>query len=278
MKLCDGGCDLVKYCSDRCRTNHREQHDEECKKRKAELHDKQLFTQPDSSFMGECPLCCLPLSLDMSKSIMMTCCCKTICMGCDYANQMREIEGGLKQRCAFCREPMAKSDEESDKRVMKRIKKHNDPVAMTHMGKKHYREGDYGKALEYLTKAAELGHVDAHCCLSNIYHFGEGVEKDEKKAVYHLEQAAIGGHPANRFVLAALEMENSRFERAAKHYIITANLGFEPSLQYINELFVQGIVSKEDYAAALRAYQVAVNETKSAQRDEGEAYYKRHSN
>ena len=42
-------CDLVKYCSDKCRQDHREEHDEECKKRQSELYDKKIFTQPDSS-------------------------------------------------------------------------------------------------------------------------------------------------------------------------------------------------------------------------------------
>ena len=44
-------CDLVKYCSCKCRDEHREQHEEECKKRKEELHDRQLFTQPDISHL-----------------------------------------------------------------------------------------------------------------------------------------------------------------------------------------------------------------------------------
>ena len=26
LKDCDGGCDLVKYCSDKCQENHRGQH------------------------------------------------------------------------------------------------------------------------------------------------------------------------------------------------------------------------------------------------------------
>src|SRR6056300_1232266 len=92
LKKCDDGCDLVKYCSDECQENHREQHDEECKKRKEELHDKKIFTQPDSSFMGECPICCLPLPLHPSKSILMSCCCKLICNGCNYANRKHEDE------------------------------------------------------------------------------------------------------------------------------------------------------------------------------------------
>jgi hypothetical protein len=67
-------------------------------------------------------------------------------------------------------------------------------------------------------------------------------------------------------------MENGRFERAAKHFIIAANLGSEDSLKLIKFLFVQGIVSKEQYAAALRGYQSAVNETKSAEREKAEAF------
>ncbi len=221
LKDCDGGCDLMKYCSDDCQTNHREQHKEECKRRKAELRDKDLFTQNDSSYLGECPICCLPLSLHMSKSTLMSCCSKIICDGCNYANQKRENEQGLENRCPFCREPMAKSEEEDDRNMMERVKK-NDPVAMTHMGKKHRNEREFGKALEYYTKAAELGDVDAHFCLGTMYYEGNGVEKDEEKAVYHFEQAAIGGHIVARGLLATHEEHNGRLERAAKHFIINA--------------------------------------------------------
>ena len=92
LKFCDD-CDLVKYCSDDCQRNHREQHEEECKKRRAELHGKHLFDQPDSNHLGECPLCCLPVPIDESKSTMMGCCCNIICNGCCHANLMREFEG-----------------------------------------------------------------------------------------------------------------------------------------------------------------------------------------
>jgi len=269
LKVCDGGCDLVKYCSDGCQELHRPEHIGVCKKRKAELHDKQLFEQPDISHLGECPLCCLPLPLHPNKSTFMTCCSKFICNGCDYANKKREKEEGLEHRCAFCREPVAKSQEEVDKKNKERVKK-NDPVAMTHMGKKHKKEGEYDKSLEYLTKAAELGDAAAHSVLGILYFNGDGVGKDMIKAIHHLEQAAIGGHPQARGYLAILEMENGRIERAAKHYIIAANLGCDICLQQVKELFVEGIVSKVDYAAALRGHQAAVNETKSAERNKAE--------
>jgi hypothetical protein len=272
LKLCDGGCDLVKYCSDNCQGNHRGNHVETCEKRKAELHDKDLFTQPDISHLGECPICCLPLPLHPGKSTLMTCCCKYICNGCHFANQKREKEAGLQRRCVYCREHAPKSKEEVDKRIMERIKK-NDPVAMTAMGKQYLGGGDYGKSFENYTMAAELGDVEAHFLLGAMYFEGLGVEKDEKKWVYHCEQASNGGHPAARAVVAAHEMKNGRFERAAKHYIIAANLGHDNSLQEVKALFVKGIVSKEEYAAALRAHQAAVDATKSAEREEAEAFY-----
>ena len=63
-----------------------------------------------------------------------------------------------------------------------------------------------------------------------------------------------------------IEEKNGRFERAAKHYIIAAILGYDLALQGVKDLFVKGIVRKEDYAATLRACQTAVDETKSAER------------
>ncbi len=299
LRDCDGGCDLVKYCSDGCQENHRPQHEDECNKRKyerqkrlaeirddiqrrtAELHqtflsdelqDKELFTQPDGSHLGECPICCLPLPIDISKFDLMSCCCKSICRGCNFANQKREIEGGLEHRCAFCREPLTESQEEYNKGIMNRIKK-NDPVAMVHMGRRHYCEGDHGKALEYWIKAADLGDADAHRCLGSMYRKGEGVEKDMKKAMYHLEQAAIGGHPYARYHLGLHEKTNGRFKRAARHFIIAANLGDDVSLKCIKDLFAQGIVTKDDYASSLREYQAAVDATKSVEREKGEAVY-----
>jgi TPR repeat protein len=156
---------------------------------------------------------------------------------------------------------------------MKRIKK-NDPAAMREMGKKCDKEGDYETAFKYYTKAAVLGDADAQYSLSILYRDGEGVEKDERKEVYHLEEAAIGGHPAARHNLGIEEYHNGRFERAAKHFIIAAKLEMNDSLKGLKKLYANGHVRKEEYAAALRAYQAAVEATKSLQRDVADAYYK----
>ena len=266
LKSCNGGCDLVKYCSDKCQENHKEQHEEEC------LCDKKLFTQPDGSHMGECPICCLPLPIDASKSTAMTCCSKIICNGCLYVNSKRELEAGLGHRCAFCREPISESKEDHIKNVMERVKK-NDPVAMRVMSGICIDEGDYDTGFQYLMNAAELGDADAHYGLSIMYREGEGVDKDGRKKVYHLEEAAIRGHPFARHNLGCLDAMSGRFERARKHFIIAANLGDDKSLKCVRQLYAEGHASKEEYASALRACQAADDATKSAEREEAKAFY-----
>ena len=202
------------------------------------------------------------------------CCSKLICHGCNYANQKREFEEGLERRCAFCREPIAKSQEEGDKRMMKRIKENNDPAAMNQMGTKRYNGGDYETAFKYFTKATELGDTEAHYNLSVMYGEGEGVEKDHEKEIYHLEKAAIGGQPEARHNHGIEEWNNGRFERAVKHFIIAANLGSNDSLKCIKDLHADGHASKEEYAGAFHSYQAAVDEAKSTERDEAETHFR----
>ena len=216
-------CYLVRYCSVKCQKEHRSQHKKECKRRAAELRDEILFKQPESSHYGDCPICCLPLPVDPEKSNMMTCCSKIICHGCNYGNQKREYEARCLPKCPFCREALSKTDEEVNERLMKRVEA-NDPEAICDMGMERYNEGDYKSAFEYWTRAAALGDAHAHYQLSVLYRDGEGVEKDEKKELHHAEQAAIGGHPEARHNLGLMEGNNDRLDRAAKHWIIGANL------------------------------------------------------
>ena len=175
--------------------------------------------------------------------------------------------------CAFCREPLTKTDE-VDAMLMKRIEK-NDPVAMTQMGDKRRDEGDYKSAFEYWTKAAELGDANAHFKLSVMYHLGHGVEKDEKKEVYHLEKAAISGHVSARHNLGCHEGRNGRMERAVKHWIIAANMGCDKSMKALWECHAKGFVKKEDLTATLRAHHAAVNAAKSPQREQAKIFFKK---
>eukprot|EP00986_Skeletonema_menzelii_P011569 scaffold6007_cov73-Skeletonema_menzelii.AAC.1 len=266
LKKCTA-CHLVKYCSVNCQREHEAEHKKECKKRAAELHDEILFKQPESIHHGDCPICCLPLSIDVKKSTLMSCCSKLICDGCYLANRKREFEGRLQRKCPFCRKAVPSTEEEFNKQLMKRVEA-NDPVAMCQMGSERRDEGDCNAAFEYWTRAAALGDVEAHYQLSILYHNGQGVEKDEKRALHHMEEAAISGHPMARHNLGCLEREKGRVDRAATHWIIAAKLGDDRSLENLKILYKAGFVSKDDFAAALRGHQAAIDATKSPQREE----------
>ena len=270
LRKCNA-CKLVRYCSTDCQKNHRKQHKKACKKRAAEIRDDKLFQQPDESHFGECPICCLPLSLDMEKSTMMNCCYKVICMGCVHANDLREEEQGLEHRCVFCREPEPETPEEREPYRKKRLEA-NDPMALYEMGVMCREKGDFEGSFKYYTKAAKFGNMMAHYNLSLMYHKGEGVEKDEKKYLHHMEEAAIGGHHKARYNLADYEKINGRIERAKKHFIIAANLGYDDALEQVKVGFHLGFFRKEDYETALRGHQAAVDATKSQQRDLAELY------
>ena len=57
--------------------------------------------------------------------------------------------------------------------------------------------------------------------------------------------------------------------------MIAANLGWDESIQELKECCKDGLVSKNDFAAALRAHHAAVNETKSPQREIAAAWARR---
>ena len=268
---CDD-CDLVKYCGNECQRDHKLQHEEVCKKRAAELRDELLFKQPESTHLGDCPICCLPMPPDPQQSRMADCCSKVICDGCARANLKRERETRLVPSCPFCRKPLPSTYEEVYKQRMKRIEA-NDPVTLCQEGNLQREKGDYHSAFEYWTKAAELGDVEAHYHLSVMYRFGDGVEKEKGKEIYHLEEAAIGGEPCARYNLGFIEWNShNNAERAVKHWIFAAKQGHDDSIKWLMAAFRQGFISKDVLAAALRAHKAAVDATKSPQREAAERY------
>ena len=269
LKKC--ACYLVRYCGVKCQRDHRPQHKRACKKRITELRDELLFKRPEISHHGDCPICCLPLPLMAREKRVFPCCCKVICSGCFHANVQREREARLEHKCPFCRHPP--QGQETERILMKRVEA-NDPFAMREMGVYRNKAGDHSAAVEYFSKAAELGDIASYYHLSQMYSQGHGVEKDEKKEIHHLEEAAIGGHLEARYYLGGVEEKNGRLDRAMKHWIIAANMGYDNALKSLKLMYQEGLISKEDFAAALRAHQAAVDATKSPQREEAEQWFR----
>ena len=263
-------CKLARYCSVVCQKEHWPKHKRECKKRAAESRDERLFKQPESTHFGDCPICCLPMSLDASKSTTMTCCFTVVCRGCALANDQREIRESLERKCPFCRHPIPKSQADIDKSLKKRVES-NCPAALRWRGDEYYHKADFNSAFKYYTKAASLKDAESHYNLSHMYQDGRGVERNAKMDKFHLEEAAIGGHPDARYNLACYESSMGNIKIAIKHHIIAASQGESDAMKALQMGFRAGQITKEEFAAVLRAHQAAINATKSPQRKAAES-------
>ena len=271
LKACTA-CKLVKYCNRECQIAHRPQHKKICKKRAAELRDEALFKEHLPT--DDCPVCFLPLPLDANQIAFKSCCGKLICCGCIYA-MLEETRGrGKLGLCAFCREPYPTSEAEEIQRLKKLIERNNSHGYHQLAG--YYDDGDgvpqdVAKANELYLRAGELGHARAYFNLGISYDNGRGVEMDKKKAKHFYELAAMNGSVNARNNLACVELEAGNEHRAVKHYILAARAGHKNSLEAVKDGFTSGIVTKDEYANTLRAYQQRQDGTKSEMREKARA-------
>jgi len=259
-------CKQVKYCNAACKKKHRKKHKKACEKRVAELHEEALFKEPPPP--EECPICMLPLPINSNRSMFKSCCGKLICTGCIYAM----VKSGGADLCAFCRTPRPSSDEEEIKRTNNLIELGN--AKACHFLAGVYASGRYGlpqnrvKAHELWLKAGELGHTDGYFNLGDSYHEGLGVEVNKKKAKRYFELAAMNGNVIARQNLGVLENKAGNHHRAFKHWLIAARAGETTSLDIVKRGFKGGLITKDEYADILRAYQARQEEMKSDERDE----------
>ena len=235
------------------------------------VSDEDLFKQPPPP-MGDCPICFLRMPSLYTGYKHNACCGKVLCNGCICANAKLTDD----EKCAFCRTPAPESDEELIIRLMKRIEV-NDAQAIYNLGC-GYDQGTYGcpknhdKALELWHRAGELGYMKAYNNIGNSYYNGRRVEKDEKKAIYYWELAAMGGHVTARYNLGVEEYRAGNMDRALKHWTIAAEGGHKKSLISVKQLYALGHATKDDYGTALRAHQSYLDEIRSVQRDEAAEY------
>lgn len=177
--------------------------------------------------------------------------------------------------CPFCEEVLRLTSEEGKiRRIEERIEKCNDDAL--HILATCYDVGQWGlpqdsrKAHQLWIRAAELGSRNAHYRLSESYgkyHEERGEKKDDKKELYHLEEAAIMGDAASRCDLGMYEGGRGNWDRAKKHWIMSAAAGCEGCLERIKRGKKKGAVTNDEYQKTLRAHRKSLNLTQSAQRD-----------
>ena len=195
------------------------------------------------------------------------CCGKYLCAGCIYA----DFTENNRTICPFCRTPQATSDREAVDRMKKRVES-GDASAMNRLGC-YYHKGmmglpqNYKKGMKLLLRAGELEHTTAYYNLGMVYCNGQGVARDEKKAKYYYELAAMRGDANARRSLGIIEVRKGNMERAVKHWMISTTTGDDASLKKIREAFLRGHASKDFFEKALRAHKAGKDEMKSHQRE-----------
>ena len=273
LKACTA-CKLVKYCNRECQIAHRPLHKKACKKRAAEIHDEALFKEHPPR--EDCPICYLPLPFDPRGGTFKSCCGKIICDGCIYVMNEEASGRGENGLCAFCRKPRPTSEEEDIKQT-KKLTEVKNAYAFFVLGE-YYFSGDavpqdMTKANELYLRAGELGYSEAYCNLGNSYNNGDGVEMDKKKAKHYWELAAMNGDVKARHNLGCEEGRAGNMDRAKKHFILAAKAGFKKSLDVVKQGYMNGIVTKDEYANVLRAYQQRHDEMISEARNKFRAFY-----
>ena len=126
---------------------------------------------------------------------------------------------------------------------------------------------DEAKANELYLKAGELGCTGAYYNLGILYSNGRGGAIDKKKAKHYYELAAMSGDIRARHNLACMEGQTGNSQRAFKHCLIAAKAGCKESLDMVKGGYMNGYVTKEQYANTMREYQKSRDETKSDARD-----------
>ena len=273
-------CKTVMYCNASCKKKHRHKHKKECEEHQrldaeqaAKLHDKKLFKQ-SPPMHEDCPICFLRMPTLLSGSRYKSCCGKLICSGCIHAVRIRDGDVGL---CPFCRAAAPLDYETTIERTKKQVKA-GDTKAMNSLGL-YYDQGQFGlpqnytKAMELWHQAGELGCAQSYHNIACSYRDGDGVKRNEEKAIHYNELAAMAGCVAARDSLGFFEEWAGNVNRAMKHWMIAVKSGDNNSLKNIQRLYSNGRTAKEDYTAALQAYQTFLGEIKSVQRDEAAAFH-----
>ncbi|EJK58158.1 hypothetical protein THAOC_21740 [Thalassiosira oceanica] len=140
--------------------------------------------------------------------------------------------------------------------IQKRVDR-GDAEAVTLLGNKYHfgllgLAKDVFRSIELWTEAADHGSINA------LYALGHSITM----------QAAMKGHVMSRYNLGAVEYNNGHYEVAVQHYMISAKMGHEESLNGIKSMFKEGHATKAQFAEALLGNRDAMEEMRSPQREE----------
>lgn len=243
----------------------------------------EVFQPPQ---MPECQLCCMPLQFEGSLGMYLTCCGNRICTSCvcmedlNMADPDGVHEGVLGERrkmpvrCPFCRALCDVTEEENGRRVTRRMEA-NDPEAYSYAGNTAAIDGDIVKALEMNLKAVELGGLGAFavrvtCHLWWLMTFLEEGSNEYAEIKVMTEKCQVvgagQGYLESHHHLGLAWKFDGNHSLAYKHICFAAEHGHIASSRLLLEGYVGGYITKEKYAATLRAHKAAYDAAMSPER------------
>lgn len=155
-------------------------------------------------------------------------------------------------------------------------------LPMNKLGNEYYNQGDYEEANKWYKLAGEAGYDWGWHNLANAYRNGNGVEKDEDKAIELYKKAYdmsgdAAGSSANRIGL--IYYNRGDYEEENKWYELAGEAGYEVgwfNLAY-NYSVGNGVEKDEDKAICIyrKVYDLDNNEKGEAANQIGVVYYNR---
>ncbi len=131
-------------------------------------------------------------------------------------------------------------------------------------GEAAYKQGDYGKALPLISRAAEAGYVKAQLYLGEIYLTGKGATKDEQKALIWFTKAAEQGDSTAQFnlgVMYAMSLGVSQdYKKAFEWFTKAAEQGNAEAQDNLGVMYENGAGVNQSYVAAYDWYQKAAKQ------------------
>lgn len=175
----------------------------------------------------ECPICMIPLLPSDREATFMYCCGKNVCNGCTYKYIFIKLENCASNelKCAFCQQ----TGNKSGVKPLRKLMKNNNPQAFMQMAFKYKRGEDViqsdTKALEMITRAAELGEADAFVYIGQCYEQSTAVEPDLSKSIEFLEMGAMKGSLMAHQYLAGFHDNVGNADEAIEHLKVAASAG-----------------------------------------------------
>lgn len=287
LKRCTA-CKEVYYCGVGCQRSHHKYHRNECKKRSnskddllpsvtreydkaaaaTEISDWTIGWEPPER--EDCPICMDPLPLIPKYSTYKSCCGQLICEGCRIEAQGKSQHS----LCPFCREQETET-EELVERLETRVAK-NDPRAMMTLSGTLMRinpsRNSEVRSLALIQKAAGLGLPIACGSIGMMYYTGcDVLPRDVTKAEELSVRAAKGNDPTGLRTLAMIESDRFNVAKSTRLTRLAAAVGDKEAIELLKRLYRvqlgEGIVTKDELAASLRAFHAAQKEMEGPARE-----------